>query len=192
MGKVRYHEVDKDAWFVEYQFKPVFDRLKETSLPSVEVAFYRIDPTRITSISVDSSRCPTDTGDGTEDPDDPECIYISDSETLYKKPTKEACELNDGVWTDVHNLILDLCSYECFANWYDANKICTLPTIEQWEEVDPSDCSQYYITDFWSSSSDTSNDTKAWVSNCGSAGHFSFTEGKFYDDKAVRCIQGGQ
>ncbi|NNK86266.1 MAG: hypothetical protein HKO91_12015 [Desulfobacterales bacterium] len=123
---------------------------------------------------------------------DPECTYISDSEALYKKPTREVCELNDGVWTDVHNLIIDLCSYECNANWYDANRICTLPTIEQWEEVDPSDCSQYYIENSWSSSSDNSNDTKAWVSNCGIAGHFSYTEGKFYDDKAVRCIQGEQ
>jgi len=53
---------------------------------------------------------------------DTECTYISDSEALYKQPTREACELKNGVWIDVHNLIYDfyliltICTFNGISN----------------------------------------------------------------------------
>lgn len=54
--------------------------------------------------------------------DDPD-----NASSIYFKPTQAACESAGGSW----NMNTD----ECQASWYEAEKICELPTKEMWEAV---------------------------------------------------------
>jgi hypothetical protein len=129
-GKVRYHEVDIKAWFVENQFEPVVEHLtKDTpffGFSELEIEFYRIDPTRITGIEVDSSHCPTDPGDDTE----VKAIHIRAKNIKVNAVIHYSSEDQHYVGEDTRNFFSETDEPSSFSNFtfyqsytaYDGNK----------------------------------------------------------------------
>ena len=130
-GKVRYHEVDINAWRVQHQFEPVVEHLAKDSLGflgswEVEIEFYRIDPTRITGIAVDSSHCPTDPGDDTE----VKAIHIRAKNIKVNAVIHYSSEDQHYVGEDTRNFFSETDEPSSFSNFtfyqsytaYDGNK----------------------------------------------------------------------